>query len=162
MKGVISMLLVKNVFERGLGIKEPFRDLLRVHEDMDCLFASLWDRFDGDRIRTREWAPSVEMYEKGNDLIVTFELPGVSKDDVSLAIKDDILTIKGERKSEREEKRDHYFLREGVYGSFQRSLPLPYAIKTDKVKAEYKNGILTITLPKAEEAKIREIKIDVN
>lgn len=156
------MLAVKSISVRRLGVWDPFRDLSRMHEDRDCAFSSLWRMKEGDLIPADTWVPSVEVYENKNTMIVEAELPGVTKDNVSLNLNDDVLSIHGERRDEREKKGEHYLLCESTYGSFHRVIPLPHAVDSAKVKAEYKDGILKVTLPKAEEAKVREIKIDVN
>jgi HSP20 family protein len=155
------MLPVKSISGRKRDVWDPFRDLLRMHEDMDRTFASLWRMGDGDLIPSGTWAPSVEVYEDKNSIIVEAELPGVTKDNVSLNLTDGALTIKGERKDEREKKGEHYLLHEATYGSFHRVIPLPQAVDNVKVKAEYKDGVLKVTLPKVEESKNREIKIEV-
>ena len=155
------MLPVKKDVERRLDLWEPFRDLRRMHDEMDRLFGSLWPTGDGDLTQTAAWLPAVDMYEEKDQVIVKAELPGVKKEDLSLSLTEDTLTIKAQRKFEHEEKREGFFRMEGRYGSFQRTLELPVPVKTDAIKAEYKDGILKIVLPKAEAAKTREIKIDV-
>jgi len=155
------MLPIRKEGERGLGLWEPFRDLRRMHDEMDRLFSSLWPTGDGDLTKTAVWLPAVDMYEEKDRVIVQAELPGVKKEDMSLSLTEDSLTIKGQRKFEHEEKREGFYRMECRYGSFQRTLELPFPVKASAVKAEYKDGILIITLPKAEEAKTREIKIDV-
>ncbi|MCD6352851.1 MAG: Hsp20/alpha crystallin family protein [Proteobacteria bacterium] len=107
------------------------------------------------------WYPSVDIHEDKNNLIIKAELPGIKKEDVSIEIKDNVLTIKGERKRDEEIKRENYHRIERVYGSFSRSFTLPDAVKEDKVKAGYKDGILEITLPKAEKAQTKAIPITV-
>jgi HSP20 family protein len=108
-----------------------------------------------------EWSPSVDIAEKDNDMVVTAELPGVAQDDVDISIANDILTVKGEKKEEKEVKKDSYHRVERSYGSFQRSIPLPTGVQGDKAKASYKDGVLRITVPKSEEAKPKKIKINV-
>jgi HSP20 family protein len=108
----------------------------------------------------RMWLPPCDMSETKDDLNVTFELPGVSEKDVTVSIMGDVLTLKGERKSEKELKDESYHQLERVYGRFERSVPLPVAIQADKVKATYRDGVLEVKLPKAEEVKSKEIKIN--
>ena len=159
------MLPVKSVINRELRLWDPFGELGRAHTDMDRLFASLWNDHDIDFSRPAVWTPSVEMVEDAKQFVVKAEVPGVSKDDISITLADDVLTLKGERKDHREErgeeKGDHTLFREWTYGTFQRTLPLPQNVKGDAVKADYKDGVLTITLPKTEESRSRKIKIDV-
>ena len=141
----------------------PTRDLLSIRDEVNRLFDNF---FTGVPERRRgllegEWAPSVDVAETENDVVVTAELPGVEQDDVDITITDDILTLKGEKKEEKEVKEKNYHRIERSYGSFQRSISLPSGVQADKAKAIYKDGVLHITLPKAEEAKPKQIKIDV-
>ncbi len=156
------MLPVKRDGERVLTVWEPFRDLRKMHDEMDRLFSSLWPKGDHDITEAAAWAPAVDMYEDKDQIVVKAELPGVKKEDVSLSLTEDILTIKGERKAEKEEKRENFFRMEGSYGLFIRTLQLPRPVKFEAAKAEYKDGILKVVLPKDETSKTREIKIDVN
>ena len=153
----ILMLTVRN--GSGLGVWEPFSDLRRLQDEMDRLFPTYWPE---PQEGNAAWRPSLEVYEEPDKMVVKAEIPGVKKEDVSITLLEDVLTIKGERKFEREEKKEDYLLFEGSYGSFHRSVHLPKPVKADAVKAEYKDGILEIQLPKAEEAKTQEIKISVN
>ncbi len=156
------MLPVRKDVERGLGLWDPFRDFGRMRNEMDRLFGSLWPRDDRELILDGlAWMPLVDVYEDHDQIVVKAEIPGVKKEDVTLSLTDDILTLKGERRHEKEEKRENYFRLETSYGTFQRTIQLPRAVKTDAVKAEYKDGILKIVLPKDEESKTRDIKIDV-
>lgn len=105
--------------------------------------------------------PAVDIAEGDSDYTVRVELPGVSKDDVKITIQDNILTIRGEKKEEKEAKESNYHRTERSFGSFQRSFTLPTHVKSDKIEATYKDGILTVTLPKAEEAKPKQIEVKV-
>jgi HSP20 family protein len=134
----------------------------RIRREMD----RLWDSFlEGRHIRKseddREWLPSVDVSETKNDLVVRAELPGLESKDIDISMNNGYLTIKGEKKNEREEKDENYHLIERSYGSFSRSVRLPKEVLSDKITASFKNGILKITLPKSEEAKKKEIKIKV-
>jgi HSP20 family protein len=150
------MLTVRN--GRGLSVWEPFSDLQLIQDEMDRLFPTYWPK---DQNGNSKWRPSLEVHEEADKFVVKAEVPGVKKEDVSISLLEDTLTIKGERKLEHEEKKENYLLFEGTYGSFHRTVQLPRAVKVDAVKAEYKDGILEIQLPKAEEAKTKEIKINV-
>jgi HSP20 family protein len=108
-----------------------------------------------------EWSPSVDVAEKDGEIVVTAELPGVTKDDVDITITNDILTVKGEKKEEKEVKKENYHRVERSYGSFQRAIPLPTGVKGDEAKANYKDGVLRIIVPKSEEAKPKQIEINV-
>ena len=150
------MLLVRSVARWG-----PFRDLLRMDDDMDHAFTSLWQIGGSDPLSVGGWVPTVEVYEDKKNVFVEAELPGVNKEDISLNLTGEVLTIQGERKDEQEKKDEHYILREATYGSFYRVVQLPHEVDHVKGTAEYKDGILKVTLPKAEKSKGRVIKIDV-
>lgn len=105
--------------------------------------------------------PVVDITEGDNEYTVKAELPGVSKEDVRITMQDNILTIRGEKKEEKETKESNYHRTERSYGSFQRSFTLPTHVKSDKIEASHKDGVLTITLPKAEEAKPKQIEVKV-
>lgn len=108
---------------------------------------------------TGAWTPSVDVRETEDAYIVTAELPGLNKDDVEVRVEDNVLSLRGERRFENEENRDSYRRIERAYGSFHRSFSLPTHIDSAKVKAGFENGLLTLTVPKAETAKARTIKI---
>lgn len=134
----------------------------RIRREMD----RLWDSFlEGRPVRRtedeREWLPSVDVSETKNDLVIRAELPGLDPKDIDISMNNGFLTIKGEKKNEKEEKEENYHLIERSYGSFTRSVRLPREVQSDKITASFKNGVLKITLPKSEEAKKKEIKIKV-
>jgi HSP20 family protein len=139
----------------------PFREFDRMRRDMD----RLWDSFfEGGVRRTDEegeWLPSLDVAETKNEIVVKAEVPGMDSKDIDISLSDGLLTIKGEKKQEREEKEEDYHLVERSYGTFTRSVRLPKEVKRDKISASYKNGVLKVTLPKSEEAKQKEIKIKV-
>lgn len=140
---------------------EPFRDATDIQTEMNRLFDSFFGRPAQMAPTERAWAPMVDMYETKDELMVTAELPGVNEKEVHLSITGDVLTLRGERAHSQEVKQDSYYRGERWYGRFERSLPLPIPVQADKVKATYRDGVLTIKLPKAEEIKPKEIKIDV-
>ena len=135
--------------------------------DMDVLrrgMDSLWDRFTGERPTEwlrGEWVPSLDVSETKDKVVVKAEAPGIDPKEIDISLSNGILTLKGEKKKEREEKDESYHLIERSYGSFSRSVRLPAEVQEDQVKASYKDGILTITLPKTERARERSIKIEV-
>ena len=141
---------------------KPLDELTTMRRDLD----TLWDRFFPEKFHegylTHEWVPSIDLAETKDKLVVKAELPGLEAKDVDLSITDDILTIKGEKEEETEEKDEHHFFVERYTGTFQRAIKLPAHIKTDKIDAKFDKGVLTITLPKTEEAKKKEIKIDIH
>ncbi|CUS76560.1 heat shock protein Hsp20 [Candidatus Kryptonium thompsonii] len=144
----------------------PIRDLATEIFDLQKEINRMFDRFfrgfEDEEIRMISWSPRVDISETDDEYIVRAEIPGVSKDDVKITIKDDILTISGEKKQEKEAKGENFHRIERVYGSFSRSFALPGSVKVDKVEAKFKDGVLTIKLPKVEEAKPREIEIKVD
>jgi len=125
----------------------------------------LWEEFFGERRFfapfERRWRPSLSVAETRDKLIVTAEIPGMDAKDIDISVSNDVLTIKGEKKQEKEEKEENYHLLERSYGAFSRSVKLPAEIDVEKIDATYKQGILKITLPKKEEAKPQEIKVRV-
>jgi HSP20 family protein len=140
----------------------PFRDMMTVQDEMNRLF----DDFFGRPVMRRDWAeaawcPCVDVSETKDSVVINTEIPGMSKDDVKVSIQDNVLTLSGEKKQEKEEKDANYHRMERSYGSFSRSFTLPTSVKADKVKATYKDGILRIALPKSEEVKPKQIPIAV-
>jgi HSP20 family protein len=141
---------------------EPFRDLVTAQRDFDRLFRGAFSSQLGEtELSTRSWAPPVDIYETEEAIVLKAELPGVDPKDVEVRVEDNTLYLKGERKFEKEVKEQNYHRVERSYGSFARSFSLPNSINTDQVKAEFKDGMLTLTMPKREEAKPKSIKIDV-
>ncbi len=112
--------------------------------------------------RSDVWVPAVDIVEKGEDLVLRAELPGVNPKDISIKVDDNVLTLTGERKSDVQENGNHYHRSEMIYGSFSRTFTLPVTVDADKIKAEYKNGVLTVTLPHKSGAKPKEIAITVS
>jgi HSP20 family protein len=108
------------------------------------------------------WAPSLDVFQDDDTVTVKLELAGMKKEDFDISLQDDILTISGERKSERESGEGESFRSERVFGAFRRTVTLPAPVKSDEVKATYEEGVLTVTLPKAEEAKPKKIAISLN
>ena len=135
----------------------PFGELGSLRTDMD----RLWNQFIGERPHYKafveEWAPSVDISETKDSFVVKAELPGLEAKDGNVSISGDILTIKGEKKAEEEEKGEHYHCVEGYSGSFQ----LPSGVKADKIEATFDKGVLKVTLPKVAEAKKKEIEVKV-
>ena len=134
-----------------------------VQDRLNRLFEETFGRYPVGKKETleRTWAPVVDIYEEKDNIIVKAELPGIKKDEVSIEIKDNVLTLSGERKYEQEKKKENYHRIERFYGKFSRSFTLPETVQVDKVKANYKDGVLEITLPKAEETKPKAIPIKI-
>ena len=108
------------------------------------------------------WAPALDVQEDKNNYTVRVEVPGLKREDIDVSLQDDALVISGERKSEKVEEGVEVHRQERFYGRFQRALTLPERVAADKVKADYKDGVLTVTLPKTEEAKPKKIDVSVN
>ena len=141
----------------------PRHDLFTVRNEMNRLFDNFFTGWPEPRkgLLEGEWTPSIDVAETEDEITLTAELPGINQKEVDIAIADDVLTLKGEKKEENEVKEKNYHRIERSYGSFQRSVRLPTEVKTEEAKAAYKDGILTITIPKAEKTKPKQIKIDV-
>jgi len=137
---------------------QPFDELTSLRDAMDRLFEEsiVWPR---SVLAPMTQGFAVDVYETKNDVVVKASLPGVNPDDIEISIVGDTLTIKGEVKEEKDIKEENYIRREHRYGSFSRSLTLPVAVNADKATAEYENGVLKLTLPKAEEVKPKSISI---
>ena len=133
-----------------------------LQREMNRVFDSFWNRFqqsfDG---RIGLGTPRADVAETGEAVEVSVELPGLDAKDIEVSLTGDMLTIKGERKSEREEKHRGFYLSERSYGSFYRSIPVPPGVATDDAKAEFKKGVLTVSLPKTPEAQAKVKKIEV-
>lgn len=138
-------------------------ELFSVQREINRLFDNFFhgDVQADDSLFSSVWAPAVDIAEQDDQYVVKIELPGVNKDDVKITLESNILTIRGEKKQEKEIKEDNYHRMERSYGSFQRSFTLPATVKSDKIDASFKDGILTVSLPKAEEAKPKRIDIKV-
>jgi len=145
---------------------EPFRDLMTVQERMNRIFD---DAFRGAGRSQQEdewalggtWAPPVDIYEQDGNLVLKAELPGIDPKDVDVRVENNVLTLTGERKFENEVKREAYHRVERAYGRFSRSFTLPNVVDTASIKAEFKDGLLRVVMPKREEAKPKQISVSV-
>jgi HSP20 family protein len=143
---------------------DPFKEVTTLQERINRLFE---DAFPRTREREEDlspgvWRPAVDIYEGETAVVLKAELPGIKKGDVSVEVKDNVLTIKGERKAESEIKEEKYYRRERTYGSFSRSFNLQYTVKPDKIKARFKDGVLVIEVPKPEEEKPKQINVNID
>ena len=136
---------------------EPMREMMSLREAMDRLFDDAFTR--PLSISGVSAVPAIDMYQTDEDVVVKATLPGVKAEDVDITVTGETLTIHGEYKQENEQKNPTYHIREQRSGSFERSLLLPTDVKADKAKADFENGILTITMPIAEEVKPKSITI---
>ncbi|MFW6123249.1 MAG: Hsp20/alpha crystallin family protein [Thermodesulfobacteriota bacterium] len=139
---------------------KPFREVSRLRNEMD----RLWDEYFGAGRRGLQpleeaWLPAVDVSESEDKITVKAEIPGLEAKDIDISMSGDTLTIKGEKKSEKEEKEENYHVVERSYGSFRRAMKLPALVDADQVEATYKNGVLTVVLPKKEEVKPKAIEI---
>lgn len=135
-------------------------EFVNMQREIDRMF----DRFHGGMIdngETSTWLPAIDVVENQDDYVVKAELPGVDKNDVKITVHNDVLTIRGEKKSEKEEKENSYHRIERSFGVFQRSFALPKPVQNEKIEASYDNGVLTVRLPKVKEAKPKEIEVKV-
>jgi len=161
-----------------MAVWDPFREFSRIEREIKKMFDEFWGerRRWGVLPRPRRRAevpaevteeglvgtPPVDLVDKGEDLVLRSEMPGVKKEDIKISVTEDEVTISGKVEKAREEKEEDYYYAERTYSSWQRTVPLPVKIKTDKVKAKYENGVLEVTMPKAEEAKAKrkEVKVE--
>lgn len=144
---------------------EPFRELAQMQDRINRIFGDAYTRrYDNDDVMQRgEWLPPVDIFENGDqEIVLRAELPGVAKEDIDIRVENNTLTLKGERKREAEVKNEQYHRVERSYGTFSRSFSLPSRIDSEKVRADYRDGVLSITLPVKEEAKPRQISVAVN
>jgi len=141
--------------------KDPFHELLDVPTDFRT-FQDAVSRMLSQPRSQRPWTPAVDILETDNDLVIKADLPEVDMKDISVDIENGTLTLKGERRFEQDEKAQGYHRIERSYGSFARYFSLPETVEADKVNAGYKNGVLTVTLPKKEIAKPRSIKVEIH
>ena len=139
---------------------DPFRDLRTLQEEVNRLFSTNLTRaFDDEGIGRGAWAPSVDIYENKDQIVLEAELPGMRQEDFDLSIENNVITLRGERKFEKTDETDNYHRVERSYGSFTRSFTLPQTVTAEGATAEYSNGVLRVTLPKREETKARRIEI---
>src|SRR5918992_4517889 len=139
---------------------DPFRDLRSLQEEVNRLFSTNLTRsFDDEGIGRGAWNPSVDIYENKDQIVLEAELPGMKQDDFELTVENNVITLRGERQFEKKEEADNYHRVERSYGSFTRSFTLPQTVSTENVVAEYRNGVLRVTMPKREEVKARRIEI---
>ena len=141
---------------------DPFRELNPVQERVNRLFGDVYRAADDDVMRRGAWAPPVDIFDSGNhELVIKAELPDMSKDDIEITRREQQLTLRGEKKMDRSIKDEHCHRIERTYGVFSRTFSLPTTVDASKVAADYKNGVLTITLPIREEAKPKQIQVHV-
>ena len=140
----------------------PLTGLTTLRTELDRLFDRFWEReFPELPAFAGEWSPSLDLSETKDALVVKAEIPGIEPKEIQISLQEQVLTVKGEKRREKEEKDEHYYRRERSWGAFARSIRLPAPVVGEKVTATFKNGLLTVTLPKAEEAKPKHIDVNV-
>jgi HSP20 family protein len=139
---------------------EPFRGPSSLQEQINRLFNEAFDR-STDEANLTTWAPAVDIYETEHELVVKADLPDVKPEDLDIRVENHILTIRGERKFEKKVNEENYLRVERAYGSFSRSFALANTVNTEAIKADYQDGLLTLVIPKREEAKPKQIKVNV-
>lgn len=139
---------------------DPFRELHSLQDEMTRLFAGVAPRSGNrDEVSFGAWNPNVDIFEDKDKLVLEAELPGMKRDDFELSVENNVITLKGERRFEKKTNEDNYHRVERSYGSFTRSFTLPQTVSSEGAEAEFKDGILKVTLPKREETKARKIEI---
>src|SRR5262249_24048172 len=138
---------------------DPFRDLRTLQEEVNRLFTGSMGRFDDEGIARGSWSPNVDIYEKKDQIVLEAELPGMKREDLDLSVENNVITLRGERHFEKKDEADNYHRVDRAYGSFLRSFTLPNTVSAEGATAEYRNGVLRVTLPKKEETKARRIEI---
>jgi HSP20 family protein len=139
---------------------DPFRDLRTLQEEVNRLFTGNIPRaFDDENVARGSWSPNVDIYENKDQLVLEAELPGMQREDFDLSVENNVITLRGERQFEKKENTDNYHRVERAYGSFLRSFTLPNTVSSEGATADYRNGVLRVTLPKRAETKARRIEV---
>ncbi len=139
---------------------DPFRELRSLQDEMNRLFMTNLPRsFSQEEMASGGWSPSVDIYESENEIVLEAELPGMNREDFEVSIENNVITLKGERHFEKNHEGDNYHRVERSYGSFTRSFSLPRTVSAESTTADFKNGVLRVSLPKKEEAKARKIEV---
>jgi HSP20 family protein len=140
---------------------EPFTELRRIHDEMDRMFEGLMRPSMFMPTMTEELAPPIDIFDRDNSVVVRADVPGLNREDIEVIATDDSICLRGEFKREEKIEEEGFYRRERHAGRFYRTIPMPVAIKPGDVKASFRDGILEITAPKAEEAKAKEKKVPI-
>jgi HSP20 family protein len=140
-------------------LEQPFRGATTLQEQINRIFGD--GLGTGEESNLTPWAPAVDIFETEHELVVKADLPDVNPQDLDIRVENNILTIRGDRKFDNKVKEDNYLRVERAYGSFSRSFSLANTVNSEAIKADYQNGVLTLTVPKREEAKPKQIKVNV-
>jgi HSP20 family protein len=141
-------------------LEQPFRGATTLQEQINRIFGDV-ARTSHEESNLTPWAPAVDIFETEHELVVNVDLPGVNPQDLDIRVENNILTIRGERKFENKVNEENYLRVERAYGSFSRSFSLANSVNSEAIKADYQNGVLTLSIPKREEAKPKQIKVSV-
>ncbi len=140
---------------------DPFRELVAMQDRLNQFFEET-RRADDDVMTHGDWIPAVDIFQTDqHEVVLKAEVPGLKREDIDLRVENNTLTITGERRQEKSVAKEHYHRVERCYGTFSRSFSLPNTIDAEKVRAEYRDGVLSVTLPLREESKPRQIQVDV-
>lgn len=145
----------------GIVRYNPFSELRAMQEQMNRLLDIAWSKEQGEEMREGVWQPLVDIYEDAETVVIKAELPGMEQKDIEVKIENNTLVLRGERKHDQEIQKENYHRIERFYGTFQRSFSLPQTVDQEKVKASCDKGVLTVTLPKKEETKPKQITVEV-
>jgi HSP20 family protein len=138
---------------------DPFRDLMSIQNELNQLFGRTYGGEAGERVRGAAWAPPLDVHETADRFVITVELPGLGPDDVEISVEDNVLTLSGERRFYDERSENDFHRIERRFGSFARTLTLPSTADAEGIEASFDAGVLTISVPKREEAKPRKIEV---
>lgn len=150
-------------YRKNDWLSNSFSEIESLQREMNRLFDFSLTRnpWGESTLLGSQWSPAVDIYDSKDNLLVKADLPGLSKEEIDVSVDHDTLIIKGEKKKESEVKEENYFKTERFYGSFYRTIRLPSDVNSEKVEAKYQDGVLTLVLPKKEEAKPKQITIDI-
>jgi HSP20 family protein len=139
----------------------PLEQLTRLHDEMDRMFAAPFTELSRGGQFFNQWAPALDLFEDKDNVFVKAEIPGMKKEEIEVSLHENALTISGERKVEQKHEEAENYRSERFFGRFSRSVVLPVPVESEQVKASYKDGILTVTLPKSEQSKPKQIEVNV-
>jgi HSP20 family protein len=145
----------------SISRSDSFRGLGTLQDQVNRLFESSFQGRGTDHSALTSWAPAVDIYETENELVLKADLPDVKENEIDVRVENNMLTIRGERKFDQQVKEENYLRIERTYGSFSRSFGLPNTVSTENINAQYKNGVLTVTMPKRAESKPKQVKVNV-
>ncbi|MDD5082494.1 MAG: Hsp20/alpha crystallin family protein [Dehalococcoidales bacterium] len=145
---------------RAIRPWRPFEELAEMERNFEDIWGgwrlpAIWRRFPAEK----EWMPAIDVFEKDDKIVVKAELPGMKQEDIDVSIEGNTLTIKGEKKTEKEVKEDNYYRSEFSYGSFFRSIPIPSSVDPNKIEATYEDGVLEVSLPKMPEVQPKKVTV---